>query len=127
MNYTEFLHTSTRRFLLNTTSAVKLINHSQIIYIEADDNYSKIFLEDNSEYLLSKTLRIVEEELNNEMFFRSHRTYLINLLFVKEICKGSEMYLLLKNGAKIPLARRRLCELRKIFSDISKSSVYSES
>jgi two-component system LytT family response regulator len=112
--------------MLNTTSAVKLINHSQIIYIEADDNYSKIFLDDNSEFLLSKTLRVVEEDLNNEMFFRSHRTYLINLLFVKEICKGSEMFLLLKNGTKIPLARRRLCELRKIISNTRKSSVYSE-
>jgi two-component system LytT family response regulator len=117
MNYTEILQTSTRRFMLNTTSAVKLINHSQIIYIEADDNYSKIFLDDNSEFLLSKTLRVVEEDLNNEMFFRSHRTYLINL---------SEMFLLLKNGTKIPLARRRLCELRKIISNTRKSSVYSE-
>lgn len=125
MNYIEFLQTTNRRFLLNTASAVKLINHNQIIYIEADDNYSKIYLDDKSEFLLSKTLGVMEEELNDEMFFRCHRTFLINLLFVKEICKGNEMCLLLKNGAKIPLARRRLCDLRRIISNTSKSVAYS--
>ena len=126
MNYKDFYQTANRKFLLNTVNAVKLINHNQIMYVEADDNYSKIFLDDHSEFLLSKTLGVVEEDLGNEMFFRCHRTYLVNAFFIKEICKGNDMCILLKNGLRIPLAKRRFGELRKLLNDKNRTTIYSK-
>lgn len=126
MNFTSFSQTETRQLLLNTANTVKLINHNQIIFVEADDNYSKLYLDDQSEFRLSKTLGLVEEEINNEMFFRCHRTYLVNVFFIKEISKGDDMSITLKNGSKIPLARRRLGNLRKLITDQTKPVIYSK-
>jgi two-component system, LytTR family, response regulator len=126
MTFTEFTPTTTRQLLLNTASTVKLINHHQIVFIQADDNYSMLYLDDQSEFRLSKTLGVVEDEINNEMFFRCHRTYLVNVFFIKEISKGDEMCITLKNGNKIPLAKRRLGDLRKLIGEKSKSAVYSK-
>jgi two-component system LytT family response regulator len=85
-----------------------------------------IYLDDHCEFRLSKTLSLVEEEINNEMFFRCHRTYLVNVFFIKEISKGNEMCITLKNGSKIPLAKRRLGELRKLIGEKTKSALYSK-
>jgi two-component system LytT family response regulator len=126
MIFTEFTPTTTRQLLLNTANTVKLINHQQIIFIEADDNYSKIYLDDHTQFRLSKTLGLVEEEINNEMFFRCHRTYLVNVFFIKEISKGDEMCITLKDGNKIPLAKRRLGDLRNLIGEKNKASVYSK-
>lgn len=122
MNYFDFTQTSGKHYLLNTSRIVKLIYHNQIVYVEAESNYSKIFLDDKTEYLLSKTLSMVEYEINDETFFRCHRTYLVNTMFIKEIYKGSEMYIILSNGSRIPMARRKMCELRKILTE-NKSEV----
>jgi two-component system LytT family response regulator len=126
MTYPEFIPTANRQLLLNTSSAVRLINHQQIIFIEAEDNYSKIYLDDHTEFRLSKTLGLVEEEINNEMFFRCHRTFLVNVFFIKEISKGDYMCITLKNGSKIPLAKRRLGDLRKLIGEKSRPALYSE-
>jgi two-component system LytT family response regulator len=126
MTYTDLTSTTNRQLLLNTSSAVRLINHQQIIFIEAEDNYSKIYLDDQTEFRLSKTLGLVEEEINSEMFFRCHRTFLVNVFFIMEISKGDDMWITLKTGNKIPLAKRRLADLRKLISEKSKTALYSK-
>ncbi len=40
MNSVNIQNSETRQFLLSSTRAIKLINHRQIIFVEADDNYS---------------------------------------------------------------------------------------
>jgi two-component system LytT family response regulator len=126
MNLSEFSQTTTRHLLLNNGSKVKLVKHQQIILVQADDNYSRLYLDDQTEFRLSKTLGLVEEEINSDMFFRCHRTYLVNVNFIKEISKGDEMCITLKNGNIIPLAKRRLPDLRKLISKKSNSLVLSK-
>lgn len=117
MNPTDFPQTANRQLVLNSIKATKLVNHYQILFIEADDNYSRVYLDDETEFLLSKTLGVVEAEMNDAMFFRCHRAYLINILYIREISKGNDMCITLKNGSIIPLAKKRLCELRKLIAE----------
>jgi len=60
---------------------------SDILYIEADRNYSRIFT-GNKEFLLSTTLKIIEEKLSRNLFVRIHRSYLINLAHVDEVAES---------------------------------------
>jgi len=57
---------------------------ADILYIEADRNYSHIFTK-NKEYVLSITLKTIEEKLSTQFFQRIHRSYLINLAHVEEV------------------------------------------
>lgn len=57
---------------------------TDILYIEADRNYSRIFT-GNKEYLLSTTLKMIEEKLTGHLFVRIHRSYVINLAHVDEV------------------------------------------
>jgi len=60
---------------------------AEILYIEADRNYCRIFTR-NKEYLLSITLKTIEEKLPGRIFLRTHRSYMINLAHVDEVAEG---------------------------------------
>lgn len=59
---------------------------ADILYIEADRNYSRIFTL-NKEFLLSTTLKTIEEKLSGNLFVRIHRSYIINLAHVDEVAE----------------------------------------
>jgi DNA-binding LytR/AlgR family response regulator len=60
---------------------------SDILYIEADRNYSRIFTS-QKEFLLSTTLKTIEEKLSNQLFVRVHRSYIVNMAHVDEVGDG---------------------------------------
>lgn len=70
-----------------------------ILYIEADRNYSRIFTK-AKEFLLSITLKSIEEKLTEQVFQRVHRSYIVNLSQIEEV---SEDHLNV-SGVGIPLS-----------------------
>lgn len=58
-----------------------------ILYMEADRNYSHIFTS-NREYVLSTTLKTIEEKMSMHLFMRIHRSYLININHVDEVTEN---------------------------------------
>ena len=59
---------------------------SDILFIEADRNYSRIYTS-NLEYLLSVTLKLIEDRLAQNYFIRIHRSYIINLQHIDEVAE----------------------------------------
>jgi DNA-binding LytR/AlgR family response regulator len=89
---------SDRIFVRYKEKMVKILI-SDILYVEADRNYSRIFTKDK-EYLLSITLKTIEEKLPSRLFQRIHRSYLINITQVDEV---SESHVLIAQKT-IPLS-----------------------
>jgi DNA-binding LytR/AlgR family response regulator len=58
-----------------------------ILYIEADRNYCHIFTM-GKEYLLSTTLKVMEDKLPARHFQRVHRSYMVNLFQIDEVGEG---------------------------------------
>ena len=67
--------------LRNKTIFIKV---DEILYVTASNSYVEIFTNDNK-YLLRNTISNLEEELSNPIFFRIHRSTIINLEFIKEL------------------------------------------
>lgn len=63
---------------------------SDILYMEADRNYSHIFTR-TREYVLSITLKSIEEKMSMQLFMRIHRSYLINITHVEEVAENHVM------------------------------------
>lgn len=74
---------SDRIFVRNKEKMVKIMI-SDILYIEADRNYSRIFTNDK-EILLSITLKTIEEKFSQRFFVRIHRSYLVNIMHIDEV------------------------------------------
>lgn len=84
---------------------ISFIDLNEIVYVEASNNYSKIVLTDGLYFLVSKTLKDVQEVLEEEHFLRVHRQYIINLNHVKQFNRN-EGVLTMINGVNIPLATK---------------------
>lgn len=74
---------SDRIFVRSREKMLKIMI-SDIFYIEADRNYSHIFTK-SKDYLLSITLKTIEEKLSAHLFVRVHRSYIINIAQVEEV------------------------------------------
>jgi DNA-binding LytR/AlgR family response regulator len=60
---------------------------SEILYIEAERNYCRVYTK-NKEYLLSTTLKIMEDKLPPRDFIRVHRSFIVNLMQVDEVAEN---------------------------------------
>ena len=74
---------SDRIFVRQREKMIKIIV-ADILYIEADRNYCRIFTKTN-EYLLCITLKSIEEKLTKHIFLRVHRSYIINLSHIDAV------------------------------------------
>lgn len=92
------------KIAVSSLSGVVFINLDDILYIEASSNYSVLVLMDGEKVIVSKTLKDVQEILENRNFFRIHRQYIINLNKVKYFNKN-DCLLTLENNKQLQVAR----------------------
>ncbi len=95
------------RIALSTANELLVVNTDDIIRIEADNNYSLFYFTNRPKLLISKTLKEYEEQLASHHFFRTHQSHLINLLHVESVQTLDGGYVLLKQGHKAEISRRR--------------------
>ena len=102
------------RIAVRTGSNISIIPARDIFYIEAYDDYVKIFTEKDY-FLKKKTMTHFEETLNKEDFMRVHRSFIVQLQHITRIepYEKSSHIALLKNGRKIPLSRSGYARLRE--------------
>ena len=67
------------KLVFNTTDGFTVINPKDIIYIEADGAYSEILLANEKKKTITKKLGEIEKMLSSDLFFRVHKSYIVNL------------------------------------------------
>lgn len=95
------------KITIPTSEGINLLSISDIIRIEADRSYCYIYLTDGDRILVSKPLKEMENLLPENLFFRIHSAYLINLDYVKRYSKVDGGNVVLNDGSHVPIARRR--------------------
>jgi two-component system LytT family response regulator len=78
-----------------------------ILYCEADSNYTRFYLLDGRKILVSKTLKEYETLLSDQNFFRIHNSHLINLGEILKYVKGDGGYVVLNNNVTLEVAKRK--------------------
>ena len=96
-----------KKIKIPTSDGVHFFVLEEILHVEADRSYSKIYLSTGEKKLLSKPLKEIENLLDSNVFFRTHASHLVNLNHVKRIANQDGGYAELVDGSQIPIARRR--------------------
>lgn len=101
---------------INTQEKKIFLKSDEIFYVES--RWPKIFIKTiTAEYCINGTLCDLEEKLSAHGFFRSHRSYLVNLKQIKEIIKSGATYeILLDSGDKIMLSRSKAKDLLRLLN-----------
>ena len=103
------------RIALPYQNGVTFVNLKDIIYCESDDNYTRFHLADGQQYLATKSLRDIQDLLEEGDFLRVHRQYLINLNHIKKFVKGEGNYVIMSNLQSILVSRTQKDRLMERF------------
>jgi two-component system LytT family response regulator len=95
------------KIALPTMKGLDFVSIEDILYCSADGNYTSIHTISREKYVITRTLSEFEEMLKNPIFFRTHKSYLVNLNFIKQYIKGSGGEVILKDGTSVQVARAR--------------------
>lgn len=93
---------------------VSFIDFDDIVLFEASNNYSKLICKDKRFFILSKSLKDIQEVLEEGHFLRVHRQYIINLNYVKQFNRNT-LELTMCSGEIVPVARNQKEKLAEKF------------
>ena len=92
---------------------LQLIPVRSIVSCEANDNYTTLTLKNNKKIVISCTLKVIEELLEDHSFIRVHRSFVVNLDEVEKYVKADGGYLVMSDGSEILISRNKKEELLK--------------
>lgn len=104
------------RIALTTGDGMIFVSTSDILYCQADSNYTIVVLTNGKKIMVSKVLKDIDEALSGDDFFRIHNSYLINLNHIQKYVRGDGGYLIMSDGASILISRSRRQEFMERFS-----------
>lgn len=98
-----------------TDRGIKAILASNIVRIEACSNYSKVYFDNGYPLTVAKVLHWFEDRLEDDCFYRIHKTHIVNRLFVSTISFDDSTITLI-NGEQIKISRRRKDTVRRMLA-----------
>ena len=102
-----------QRIAIPTAEGLQFIKLNEIIYLEANVNYTSFFLTGPEKYLASRTMKDFEEMLPADIFVRIHHSYIINKNFAEKYIRGEGGQVVLSNGVVLDVAKRKKAEFLK--------------
>ncbi|UBM60078.1 LytTR family transcriptional regulator DNA-binding domain-containing protein [Marinilongibacter aquaticus] len=86
----------------------KYVSPKQIVLLRADANYTEVVLASGEQIIVSKTLKEMEKSFNFPNFFRTHKSYMVNLEHIDSVQRnGIRNRITLKNNINADVSRRR--------------------
>ena len=118
--------TKPHRITLRDNNVIEVVEFKDIYFVEAMGSYIRIiFLKESvvKEITMSGSLTDYEELLPFEYFFRIHKSYLINCLYVNKILKDDYSHIVINGVYTLPISRRRYAPLLDF---LKKNDYYNE-
>ncbi len=102
-----------KKLLVPNAKGFSVIDQSEIIYLEGYDGYTKVNIDSNRQILSSYGLGKYESKMNSN-FFKTHKSYIVNLNKITEFEK--EGYVVLNDGSRIPISKKIKNELLELLN-----------
>lgn len=119
-NVAKDLENNTHRFIfITTTEKVYKLEIKDLIFLEANSNYTTFHLANGKKVTTAKTLGFYQKQLSKGFFFRVHHSYLVNILKVKNY-KKKQKEIILDTKIKLPVALRREKEFLEAWCNLKK-------
>ena len=114
-----FNQLSLNKIALEVPKGIMFVAHDDVILFEADGVYTKVYLKNGKTELITKTLKHFTDQLEDKsIFYKPHRSYLINLKYMSQLVKNEGLHIVLENNKTIPIARDKKEEFMKMVEKI---------
>lgn len=101
---------SEKQLVIRSKSKLETFNLKDIIYLNAEGNYTFVYIKGYNRQVVSKPLKDYEDMLcedDGTPFIRIHKAYIVNLNFIKKIERGDACFVLLKDDTRLEVSRRK--------------------
>jgi two-component system, LytTR family, response regulator len=99
-----------KRISIPTTDGLQFMNVDDILYLEASNNYTNLYVAGNIRHLVCRTLKDFEELLPGDTFLRIHHATIINKDRVEKYIRGEGGQVLMQNGKLLDVSKRKKLE-----------------
>ena len=108
--------TGFNKIAVPTAEGFELIPTDQVLYFEANDNYTHLFLKNKNKIIACRTLKEMEIQIQDFNFIvRVHNSYMVNLNEVVKYVRGEGGYLVMSDNSSVNVSRSRKDALLKFF------------
>ena len=112
------ISSSDQKLVVKSSGKVHFIPYREILWVEAYDYYIKIHVSDKY-YLVRQSLKNMEHKLPGKLFYRVHKSSIVNAKFIKDVISKSngDYELVLSSGTAINMSRnynsclKQICQL----------------
>jgi two-component system LytT family response regulator len=104
-----------QRIALTSGDGLIFVPTADIIYCEAESNYTNVVLTGGRKILVSKVLKDIDESLSGPDFYRVHSSFLVNLNRIKKLVRGEGGYIIMDNDANVSISRSKRQEFMERF------------
>ena len=119
-NLSESIHyqNESNKIRVAHAKGIKIIDDTNILYLEGDGNYTNIFFLDGTSFFDTRTLKVYEEILNQNKFYRIHKKHIINTSYLTDYLQDEGSFAVMQTGVKLPVARARVSEFVKKIKEL---------
>jgi len=103
------------RITINHAKGFKIVDPNDFMYLEGEGNYTSIIFVDGTKYVDTKPIGVYEDILDPTVFFRIHKSHIVNVLYVKEFLNDEGHFVIMKTNTKLPVSRLRAPQFLAFF------------
>lgn len=118
INNLELQNVLQKKIGIPSVMGLDFVRVNDIICCEGIEKYTKVKVEDGKEILSSYNIGEFNKLLAGTVFFQAHRSHLINMTKISQYQKDGTI--IMDNGAKVPLARRRKDEFLQLVNSLNR-------
>jgi len=102
-----------RKIFIKDGEQCHFIPLSEIRFIESLDNYARLYFGDKKA-MIKRSLNLLEKKLDSTVFFRTNRSQIINIHYIKEIHPyfNNKLQIILTTGEKIEVSSRQSAKFK---------------
>ena len=96
-----------KKMVLPMIDGFEVVTLKDIVWCDANDNYTDLHLADGSKRTVCRTLKFYENVLSDYDFIRVHKSHIVNLNYVKQYKKGKGGDVILTSGHSVRVSPTR--------------------
>lgn len=108
---------SSSRLAIPTSNGFRMLDLEELVRCESDGGYTHFITTKKENILVCRTLGSYEQILcNQHRFLRTHKSHIVNPMFIKEYRHGRGGELILQNGTTVPVSNNKRKEILHFLS-----------
>lgn len=99
----------------------KVVNVQEVMYLTAESNYTTLVFDDGKKIVATRSLGEFEKILNDPVFYRIHKSTIINLNFLSGYSSYEGNYAEMADGELLSVSRRKMNDFREVLRRFAKN------